>query len=190
MFTKTASEGLLIKQIRVYKDRRGIFLPTINNDDISEAGGEWEGLKLEQTNIVYNNECVIRGMHLQRWPFAQAKVISVVKGAIRDVVIDLRIASKTFGKQFFVDLSSTKANQLWVPTGFAHGYEALLPNTIVMYTILGSIYQPEFELCITPLDRHIWTIGNIDRYNIDNRDKQGQKLDDVIRQIQAQELII
>jgi dTDP-4-dehydrorhamnose 3,5-epimerase len=190
MFTKTYAEGLFLKQHRKFEDNRGNFSPVINTNDIEQAGGVWKNLHIEQVNVVYNKVDVIRGMHLQKPPHQQAKVISVIDGAIRDVVIDLRVESETFGQSYYFDLFSHTYNQLWVPFGFAHGYEVLMPDTIVQYSILGGKYQPESELCITPLDVSFWILDVNSRYTIADRDKNGSKLNDVITQIKSGELIL
>jgi dTDP-4-dehydrorhamnose 3,5-epimerase len=191
MFTQTKSKDLLLKLNRQFVDNRGNFSPVISTDDIEEAGGIWKNLHIEQVNVVHNKADIIRGMHLQKPPFAQAKVISVIDGAIRDVVIDLRIESETFGISYYFDLFSHTCDQLWVPFGFAHGYEVLLEGTIVQYSILGGKYHPESELCITPLDVSFWVFQDVNsKYCIADRDKNGLQLNDAIDQITSGKLIL
>jgi dTDP-4-dehydrorhamnose 3,5-epimerase len=188
MLTEVA--GLVLKTIREYSDSRGSFSPVINSNDILEMGLYWQHLEIEQTNIVHNKPFVIRGMHLQKSPSQQAKVISVISGAIRDVVIDLRKNSDTFGREYFFDLTSKNHQQLWVPTGFAHGYEVLQHETTVIYTILGGKYDPSSEICITPHSVGCWTSVSFDKFTICDRDKYGLALADVKNQIESGQLDI
>jgi dTDP-4-dehydrorhamnose 3,5-epimerase len=191
MLNQTKSEDLLLKTVQNFTDNRGSFSPTINTHEIDNAGGIWKNLHIEQVNIVHNKVDVIRGMHLQKPPFQQAKVMYVVQGAIRDVVIDLRLESKTFGESFYFDLYSYEFKQLWVPFGFAHGYEVLLDDTIVQYSILGGKYHPESEVCISPLDVEFWVFPDVlNKYKITERDQNGMKLFEALSQITSGNLIL
>ena len=126
---KTAFEGLIILKPRVFTDERGYFTETYNRKMIEAH---------TKTHFVQDNESqsrlhVLRGLHFQKPPFAQAKLIRVVKGKILDVVVDLRKESATFGKSFSYILDSQKKEQLFIPEGFAHGFLSLEDQTIINY---------------------------------------------------------
>lgn len=120
-------------------DKRGHFAETFREDHFCRAVGP--------VNFVQENQSLsakagtIRGLHFQTAPMAQGKLVRCVSGAILDVVVDLRHGSSTYGRWVAAELTSEKLNQLWVPTGFAHGFCTLLPDTIVSYKVT-NYYSP------------------------------------------------
>ena len=137
---KTSINDLLIITPNIFKDDRGYFFESYNIEKLS---------KLIKTDFVQDNESlsqknVLRGLHFQNPPFAQAKLIRVVKGSILDVAVDLRKTSPTFGRHFKHILSGENKQQLYIPEGFAHGFLCLEDNTILNYKC-SNYYNPESE---------------------------------------------
>ena len=118
----TGIDGLLEVYPKVYHDERGLFLEVFTPSLQAQLGLP---LTFVQDNLSFSKKNVIRGLHLQLPPFAQAKIITVVKGRVLDVAVDLRKKSSTFGKYFSVVLDDEKHNMLVIPEGFAHGFAAL-----------------------------------------------------------------
>lgn len=131
----------LIRTTRI-SDSRGYFCETFRRSAFIEKG-------ILHDFIQDNQSCserigTVRGLHFQRPPFAQAKLIRVLSGAILDVVVDLRRRSPTFGKHLSVQLNSTSDEQLFVPKGFAHGFCTLEPRTVVFYKV-DEVYSPSHD---------------------------------------------
>jgi dTDP-4-dehydrorhamnose 3,5-epimerase len=128
-----------------FGDARGYFMESFSRDRLVNAGlpGDWV-----QDNQSYSSEkFVLRGLHLQVAPFAQAKLVRVLKGSIFDVAVDLRKNSSTYGHWDCCTLTAEKANQLYVPVGFAHGFLTLEPHTEVFYKVTAA-YAPNYEVGI------------------------------------------
>lgn len=138
----TGFAGLLLLEPKVFRDERGFFMETY-----SEAAFEKLGVttRFVQDNHAYSAHAgVLRGMHFQRPPFAQAKLVWVVRGAVLDVVVDLRIGSPTYGGHFRVELSAENTLRLFIPRGFAHGYLTLAPDTEFLYKV-DAPYAPQAD---------------------------------------------
>ncbi len=134
--------GVLVLKPKRFYDSRGYFSETYNKLKLEEAGIE---VDFVQDNIsVSKPRGTLRGLHYQKEPFAQAKLISVLKGAARDVVVDLRRRSPTFGRYTSVILSAGEGNQVFVPIGFAHGFVALEPDTMLSYKV-SNFYSPQHD---------------------------------------------
>ena len=138
---KTAIEGLVIIEPRLFQDDRGYFFESFNQ-------GEFES-KVCQTTFVQDNESkssygVIRGLHFQKPPFAQSKLVRVIKGAVLDVAVDIRKGSPTFGKHVSVELTEDNHRQFFIPRGFAHGFSVLSEDAIFQYKC-DNFYHPEAE---------------------------------------------
>lgn len=146
--TETGFDGLIVLEPRVFEDSRGYFMETYNQQSFFELG--------IKTNWVQDNQSkssrgVIRGLHYQLQPKAQAKLIRVIEGEIYDVALDLRKDSKTFGKWYGLLLSSENKKQFLVPHGFAHGFSVLSKTATVLYKC-DALYSPELERGISPVD--------------------------------------
>lgn len=146
--TETGFEGLVIIEPRVFEDSRGYFMETYNKHSFDELS--------IKTNWVQDNQSkssrgVIRGLHYQLKPKAQAKLVRVIEGEIYDVALDLRKGSKTFGKWYGLILSSENKKQFLVPHGFAHGFSVLSETATVLYKC-DALYSPEMERGISPID--------------------------------------
>ena len=136
-----------VKLIRSKKfaDERGFFVETYNRRQFVEAGIDPEFV---QDNQSFSKPAgTIRGLHLQADPFAQAKLVRVLRGRILDVAVDVRPASRTFGKWVAAEISAEAGNQIYVPTGFAHGFCTLEPDTEVSYKV-SNFYSREHEVAV------------------------------------------
>lgn len=138
---KTELEGLVIVKPRVFEDSRGHFFESFRSDEFIEAGFK---LPFVQDNQSLSNKGIIRGMHFQKPPHAQDKLVRVIKGSVLDVVVDIRRSSPTYGKTFSAVLSEKNFTMLLIPKGFAHGFETLEDETIFTYKCT-DYYHPESE---------------------------------------------
>lgn len=122
--------GLLLIEPAVFHDDRGYFFESFNARKAKALGIPADFI---QDNQSMSARGVLRGLHFQAPPFAQAKLVRVVSGAVNDVVVDIRKASPTYGKHFKTCLSAINFRQLYIPVGFAHGFETLEDDTIFQY---------------------------------------------------------
>ena len=139
--TKTAIEGLLILEPRVFKDDRGLFFESFNQELFADAAGSVDFI---QDNQSISKKGVLRGLHFQNSPHAQGKLVRVAQGRVIDVAVDIRKNSPTYGEHVAVELSAENNKQFWVPAGFAHGFVSLEDDTIFCYKCTDS-YAPECE---------------------------------------------
>ena len=124
---KTAIEGVFIIEPRLFKDDRGYFFESFSQREFNE--------KVRKVNFVQDNESkssygVLRGLHFQKPPYAQSKLVRVIKGAVLDVAVDIRKGSPTFGKYVSVELTEDNHRQFFIPRGFAHGFSVLTDEVI------------------------------------------------------------
>jgi dTDP-4-dehydrorhamnose 3,5-epimerase len=138
---KTAIQDLVIINPTVFEDSRGYFFEAYNKTKFLESGIAY---KFIQDNQSFSKRGVIRGLHLQINPFAQAKLVRVLEGEILDVAVDLRKNSPTYGQHVSVVLSAENKKQLMVPHGFAHGFSVLSETASVMYKV-DQLYNKESE---------------------------------------------
>jgi dTDP-4-dehydrorhamnose 3,5-epimerase len=128
--TQTGIADLLVLEPNVYGDQRGYFFESYNEKVMAEHGIR---LKFVQDNQSSSGYGVIRGLHFQRSPYSQTKLVRVLRGTILDVAVDLRKNSSTYGKHFSIELSAENKKQLLVPKGFAHGFSVLSESAEVLY---------------------------------------------------------
>lgn len=128
---QTPLEGCFIIEPKLFEDGRGYFFESFNHKLFENN----TGIKVTfiQDNEAFSNRGIVRGLHYQKGKFAQAKLVRVVRGKVRDVVVDLRVNSKTFGQHFAIELSGENKKQLFIPRGFAHGYAVLEDHTYFAY---------------------------------------------------------
>lgn len=138
--SKTKFDGLLLIQPDVYTDERGVFFESWNEKNLTRLGS---GIKFVQDNVSFSEKGVLRGLHWQN-PNTQAKLLSVLSGIIFDVAVDLRRYSSTFGQVFAAELSFDNKTQVFIPPGFAHGYQVLSTQAVVTYKCT-DFYHPESE---------------------------------------------
>lgn len=147
-FLSTGFPGLVVYEPRVFHDERGYFYESYNQQSFGQEGLIFPFVQDNQARSVYG---VIRGLHYQKEPHAQTKLVRVLEGTILDVVVDLRRGSPSFGKAFSIELSAENKKQLLVPKGFAHGYSVLSPTSEVFYKC-DAFYNKDAESGITPTD--------------------------------------
>jgi dTDP-4-dehydrorhamnose 3,5-epimerase len=145
----TGFEGLLVISPQVFADERGYFMESFNLDKFFRQSGI--KVSFVQDNEAQSNAGVIRGLHYQLGPFAQSKLVRVIKGKVLDVVVDLRKETATYGKSFSIELSGENKKQLFIPKGFAHGYAVLEDATVFAYKC-DAFYQKTFEAGINIRD--------------------------------------
>ena len=145
-------EGLLSFTPRIFKDDRGVFFESFNQNVFTEIVGS--KIEFVQDNQSLSSKNVLRGLHMQAPPFAQGKLVRVTKGSVLDVAVDLRKSSATYGKSESILLSEENNTQFWVPPGFAHGFLVLEDETIFNYKCT-AFYNKESERSIMGDDKDL-----------------------------------
>lgn len=146
---KTDIEGVLIIEPKVFGDARGYFLESFNAKEFAEKTGL--NINFVQDNESMSSYGVMRGLHFQRPPFTQSKLVRCVKGAVLDVAVDIRKGSPTYGRHVAVELTEDNHRQFFVPRGFAHGF-AVLSGTAVFQYKCDNFYAPQADGGISILD--------------------------------------
>ena len=157
---ETGFEGLYIIHPKVYSDSRGYFFESFKLETFLMSGIPFNPVQDNESKSVKG---VIRGLHYQLNPFAQAKLIRVVVGKIFDVAVDLRKSSETYGKWYGVDLDSENKTQFFIPKGFAHGFSVLSDVAVIQYKC-DNLYNPRYERGISLNDPELkidWHLENI-----------------------------
>lgn len=164
---KTSIEGLLIIKPDVFRDERGYFFESYNKERFAK-----EGLTMDfvQDNESKSAKGVLRGLHFQKPPYTQGKLVRVVKGSVMDVAVDLRKDSPTYGKWESVILSEDNKLQFWIPEGFAHGFVTLEDETVFNYKCT-NIYNKESEGSLLWNDPDINIDWNIENPILSEKDK-------------------
>ena len=143
--TRTAIEGVLLLEPKVFGDARGFFLESFNQRAFDAAvGGEF---RFVQDNHSRSSRGVLRGLHYQRPPHAQGKLVRVTQGSVYDIAVDVRRSSPTFGHWFGVELSGENHRQLWLAPGIAHGFVVTSESADFLYKTT-DYYAPSAECCI------------------------------------------
>lgn len=142
---KTAIDGVLILEPKVFGDARGFFLESFNQKAFNDAVGH--EVVFVQDNHSRSARGVLRGLHYQLPPHAQGKLVRVTQGAVLDVAVDVREGSATFGKWVGVELSGENQRQLWMPPGMAHGFLVTTDSADFLYKTT-DYYAPQSECCI------------------------------------------
>ena len=145
---KTDIEGVVIIEPRIFTDARGYFFESFSERDFCKEVRE---IKFVQDNESKSRYGVMRGLHFQRPPFTQSKLVRVIKGAVLDVAVDIRKGSPTYGKHVAVELNEDNHRQFFVPRGFAHGFAVLSDEAIFQYKC-DNFYAPEADGGISILD--------------------------------------
>ncbi|MBD0370381.1 MAG: dTDP-4-dehydrorhamnose 3,5-epimerase [Pyrinomonadaceae bacterium] len=140
-FTETPLKGAYVLEMEPHRDERGYFARTWCREELEAHG---LNSRLEQCSTSFNiRRGTLRGMHYQAEPYAEAKLVRCTRGALYDVIVDLRADSPTFKKWFAVELTASNLLMLYVPEGFAHGFQTLADETEVSYQI-SEVYRPEY----------------------------------------------
>jgi dTDP-4-dehydrorhamnose 3,5-epimerase len=145
---KTAINGVVIIEPRIFEDARGYFFESFSQREFDEKVGK---ITFVQDNESKSSYGVMRGLHFQRPPFTQSKLVRCVKGAVLDVAVDIRKGSLTYGQHVAVKLTEENHRQFFVPKGFAHGF-AVLSETAVFQYKCDEFYHPEADGGISILD--------------------------------------
>jgi len=165
---------ILIKP-KVFEDERGFFLETYKKTDFEAFGIKTEFIQDNHSKSVYG---VLRGLHFQRSPYEQAKLVRCIKGKIFDVAVDIRKNSPTFGKYVSVILSEENKYELFIPRGFAHGFEVLSKEAEVIYKV-DNVYMPEYEAGIVWNDPDLAINWPIKNPILSEKDKKWPRLKEV-----------
>jgi dTDP-4-dehydrorhamnose 3,5-epimerase len=147
--TPLGLEGAWLAESPVWNDERGFFREWFKAEDVLAATGI--DFAIQQANISQSQRGVIRGIHYSLAPQGQAKLVTCVSGSIRDVIVDIRPSSPTFGKSVLVDLEALDGKAVLIGTGLGHGFASLAPSSTIAY-LLSSPYSPRDEFEINPMD--------------------------------------
>jgi len=150
-FIKTEIEGLVIIEPKVFGDPRGYFFESFNQKRFQEHVREIEFVQDNESRSSYG---VLRGLHFQKPPFDQAKLVRCIEGKVLDVAVDIRKGSPTFGKHISVELSDENKRQFFVPRGFAHGFVVLSKSAIFQYKV-DNWYAPDHDAGIAWNDKEL-----------------------------------
>lgn len=151
-YIRTEIPGVWILEPRVFEDARGYFMETWREEDFNKALGH--EVHFVQDNQSKSSRGVLRGLHFQKGELSQAKLVRVLQGCVVDVAVDLRKDSPAFGKYVMVELSAENKRQLFIPRGFAHGFQVLSDTAVFTYKV-DNRYAPEAECSIRYDDPHI-----------------------------------
>lgn len=138
---KTELEGVVILEPRLFKDDRGYFFESFSQREFDEKVRPVKFVQDNESKSVYG---VLRGLHFQKPPFAQSKLVRVIQGAVLDVAVDIRVGSPTYGKHVAVELTAENHRQLFIPRGFAHGFSVLTDEVVFQYKC-DNFYAPQSE---------------------------------------------
>lgn len=166
----TPIEGLVVLQPRVFSDDRGYFFESYNRQAFEKLGLNYDFV---QDNQSFSRKNVLRGLHFQYRPFAQAKLVRVITGAVLDVAVDLRRDSPTFGQHYAVKLTGENKTMLLIPDGFAHGFATLEDNTVFSYKC-SNYYDKASEDCILWNDPDLGIDWGVSTPVISEKDSQGK----------------
>lgn len=167
---KTEIEGLIILEPTVHGDNRGYFMEAFSDKVFRTLVGDVDFVQENESKSKYG---VVRGLHFQEEPFAQAKLVRAVSGVIWDIAVDIRKGSPTFGKYVAIELSEDNKRQLFIPRGFAHGFSVLSEEAIFQYKC-DNYYNPESEGAILWNDAELdidWRIPEQD-FIVSDKDKK------------------
>ena len=148
---KTGIEGLLILEPRIFQDARGYFFESFSQREFEEKVGPVHFVQDNESMSTYG---VMRGLHFQRPPYTQSKLVRCVRGAVLDVAVDIRQGSPAYGQHVAVELTAENHRQFFIPKGFAHGF-AVLSETAVFQYKCDEFYHPEADAGISILDESL-----------------------------------
>jgi len=169
-FEKTPLNDVYIITPPVFGDHRGYFMESFNQKKLEKVIGT---INFVQDNQSLSSKNVIRGLHYQAPPHAQGKLVRVIKGSVNDVIVDIRRNSSTYGKSLKVFLSAENFKMLWIPPGFAHGFETLEDETIFAYKVT-NYYNKESEGSIKWDDPTLSIEWETQNPSTSEKDKEGE----------------
>jgi len=173
---KTTILGLIIIIPQAFTDERGFFMEAFNRDRYREAGID---IEFVQDNLSVSKKGVIRGLHYQTPPFDQGKLVTVLRGRVLDVAVDIRHGSPTFGQFVSVELSADNHKQFWIPAGFAHGFATLEDDTIFSYKCTNP-YSKEHDRGIHFDDPALAIDWGVAEPIVSEKDRQCPLLNDAV----------
>jgi dTDP-4-dehydrorhamnose 3,5-epimerase len=182
IFTETKLAGAFILDLERREDNRGFFARTFCQHESEE-----HGLRpvIAQANLAHNKrKGTLRGMHFQFPPAAETKLVRATRGAIVDIIVDLRPESPTFLEHVAVELSADNGRSLYVPERFAHGYQVLEDNTETSYQV-GEFYTPSAEGGLSPFDPGLGLMWPIEVTEISDKDAQWAPLSEALDEIET-----
>lgn len=141
IFTRTEIQDVVIIEPRVFKDERGYFFESFNQQKFNEQLGTINFVQDNESKSVFGT---LRGLHFQKPPFAQAKLVRCIQGKVLDIAVDIRKNSPTYGKHVAVELSDENKKQLFIPRGFAHAFVTLSEEAVFVYKV-DNWYAPECD---------------------------------------------
>jgi dTDP-4-dehydrorhamnose 3,5-epimerase len=168
---KTEIPDVILIKPKVFGDERGFFMESYKKSEFEKAGIDTDFV---QDNHSKSVKGVLRGLHYQKEPAAQGKLVRCIRGKIFDVAVDIRKKSPTFGKWVGYELSEENKFMLWIPKGFAHGFLTLSKEAEIIYKVSGSEYSPEHDRGIIWNDKTInikWPVENIENIILSEKDK-------------------
>ena len=171
-YIKTEIPDVWVCEPKVFADARGYFMETWRASDFNEHIGH--EVNFVQDNQSMSSRGVLRGLHFQKGEFSQAKLVRVLQGTVVDVAVDLRQSSPTFGKYVMVELSAENKRQLFIPRGFAHGFQVISDTAVFTYKVY-NVYAPQAECSIRYDDPKIgiaWPITNPQELLLSEKDLQ------------------
>ena len=174
---KTAIEGVFILEPRLFEDARGYFFESFNQREFEEKVGKTVFVQDNESKSTYG---VVRGLHIQKPPYTQSKLVRVVKGAVLDVAVDVRKGSPTFGQHVAVELTEENHRQFFIPKGFLHGFSVLSEEVVFQYKC-DNFYAPASEGAVAWDDPDLgidWRIP-ADKVILSEKDKHHPRLKDV-----------
>jgi dTDP-4-dehydrorhamnose 3,5-epimerase len=169
-FEKTKLKGVCIITPKIIGDERGYFMESFNKKKLENIIGP---VNFVQDNQSLSSKGVLRGLHYQEPPYAQGKLVRVTKGAVNDIIVDIRKDSITYGKNFKILLSEKNFKMLWIPPGFAHGFETLDDETIFTYKVT-NYYNKESEKTIKWNDPTLEIEWETKNPSTSEKDNQGE----------------
>ena len=169
-------EGLVLLKPKIFEDERGYFYESFNKEVFEKLG---IGVNFLQDNESKSSKGVLRGMHFQKPPYAQAKLVRVIKGSVLDVVVDIRKSSETYGKHVKVLLTENNKHLFFIPSGFAHGFLTLEDNTIFSYKC-SALYNRESEDSLFWNDSELNINWDIENPLLSEKDKQIKQFNEFI----------
>jgi dTDP-4-dehydrorhamnose 3,5-epimerase len=171
---KTPFDGVLSVEGTKFVDNRGWFMESFKDEICKVLGVD----SFVQDNQSFSKLGVIRGLHWQNTPMAQGKLIQCLSGKIFDVVVDVRKKSKDFGKHIHFTLSEDDSKSLWIPEGFAHGFQSLSNNTLIQYKVT-NYWAPKYEMGINPLDPALGILWPQKKCYLSEKDSASAKLAEI-----------
>jgi len=177
-FRKLGIPDVILIKPKLFEDERGFFMETYKKSEFEKAGIRGEFV---QDNYSKSKYGVLRGLHFQREPYAQAKIVRCIRGVIYDVAVDLRRGSPTFGKYIGIILSELNRYMLYIPKGFAHGFVVLSKVAEVLYKA-DNVYAPDYEGGLIWNDPDVGIKWPVDEPILSEKDKKWPTLRELIRE--------